>query len=159
MALAKLQARADTRLDPTMRRSRPAKVVADLEKIIGHAQELHSPLVVVFELLPPAKRYRSWFPGMPQRIEVMNDAISGMVKRIDLPNVRHFRVSELVDKYADGDIDVATPDGFHYSTELHRRIGEHLGREVAEWADTQPHLQLETKRTRPRTVRPSERAG
>ena len=32
----------DTRLDPTIRRGRPQKVAADLEKIIGHTQELHS---------------------------------------------------------------------------------------------------------------------
>jgi hypothetical protein len=164
MSLAKLQARADVKMDPTIRRGRPQQVVADLEKIIVHTQELHSPLVILFELLPPAKRYQTWFPGMAKRIEVMNEAIGGLVKRLDLPNVRYFRVSELVAKYADGDIDVATPDGFHYSTHLHRMIGEELAREIAEWADTQPHLQINTnpittKRSRPRTVRPSERAG
>jgi hypothetical protein len=81
------------------------------------------------------------------------------VRRIDLPNVRYFRVSELVEKYADGDLEVATPDGFHYSPELHRRIGEYLARDVAEWAATQPHLQPPAKRSRSRAPRPSGQAG
>jgi len=96
--------------------------------------------VFVFELLPPATRYRSWFPGMTERIAVMNDAIAEMVAQVDRPNVRLFRTGELVTKYCDGDVDAATPDGFHYSPQLHREIGTQLAREIAEWADTQPHL-------------------
>ena len=142
MFLARLQARLDSWLDPTLRRSRPRNVAADLEKLIGHLQDVGSPLVIVFELLPPASRYRSWFPGMSRRIEVMNATLAAMVARIGKPNVRYFRVSELVTKYADGDLDVATPDGFHYSPALHREIGAELAREIADWADTQPHLRL-----------------
>jgi lysophospholipase L1-like esterase len=159
MTLAKLQAKLDTKVDPAIRRGRPQKVVADLEKIIGHTQELHSPLVLLWQYNPPSKRYRSWFPGMARRIEVMNQAIVDMVNRINLPNVRVFDAAGLVEKYSDGDLDAATPDGFHYSPELHRKLGEELAREVAEWADSQPHLQVETKRTRARSVRSSERAG
>jgi hypothetical protein len=159
MSLAKLQAKLDTKLDPTIRRGRPKNVVADLEKIIGHTQELHSPLVLLWQYNPPATRYRSWFPGMARRVEVMNAAIADMVERINLPNVRVFDAAELVNTVSAGDLDAATPDGFHYSPELHRKIGEELAREVADWADTQPHLQIESKRTRPRSVRPSERAG
>lgn len=142
MMLARLQARLDAALDPTIRAGRPRNVAADLEKLIGHVQQVGSPLVFVFELLAPATRYRSWFPGMTRRIEVMNVALEQMVARVGKPNVRYFRTSDLVTKYADGDIDVATPDGFHYSPQLHRRIGEELAREVADWADTQPHLRL-----------------
>jgi hypothetical protein len=160
MSLAKLQSRADARVDPTIRSGRPRKVAADLEKIVRHTQELHSPLVLLWQYNPPATRYRTWFPGMARRIEVMNRAIADMVDRVDLPNVRVFDAARLVDEYSDGDLDVATPDGFHYSPELHRKLGEDLAREVAEWADTQPHLQVEAKRaSRPRGVRPSERAG
>ena len=46
----------------------------------------------------------------------------------------------LIDKYADGDLDVAVPDGFHYTPEMHRVVGEHLAEQIAEWAQTQPHL-------------------
>lgn len=144
MTLAQLQAKLDTRLDPTIRRSRPRKVAADLETLIGHVQQVASPLVFVFELLPTATRYRSWFPGMPKRIEVMNQTLEDLVRRIDKPNVRYFRVSDLVRKYAEDDIDVATPDGFHYSVELHRRVGEALAREIADWAQAQDHLRLDS---------------
>jgi len=142
MFLARLQARADTVLDPTLRRGRPRQVAADLERLIGHLQEMHSPLVFVFELLPPAKRYRSWFPGMAKRIEVMNRTIADMVERVGKDNVRLVPVQSLVDDVAGGDLDVATPDGFHYSPELHRAIGRFLAERIGEWADTQEHLQL-----------------
>src|SRR4051812_36132796 len=72
MMLAKLQSRLDTKVDPAIRSGRPKKVVADLEKIISHTQELQSPLVLLWQYTPPAKRYRSWFPGMARRIEIMN---------------------------------------------------------------------------------------
>ena len=159
MFLARMQARVDLRIDSTIRRSRPRLVAADLEKVINHTQELGSPLVFLFELIHPAKRYQTWFPGMAARIDVMNEAIADLVRRIDKPNVRYFKVGELVEKYADGDLEVATPDGFHYSPHLHRMIGEHLAREIAEWADTQPLLDIPDKRTRSRSVPPSERIG
>jgi hypothetical protein len=143
MLLARLQARLDTLLDPTIRRSRPRRVANDLERYISRVQMVGSPLVFVFELIPPATRYRSWFPGMTRRIEVMNGAIEDMVRRVNLPNVRYFRVADLVDKYAEGDLDQATPDGFHYSVAMHREIGIALAEQIADWADTQPHLSRE----------------
>jgi hypothetical protein len=95
---------------------------------------------------------------MSARIAVMNDALAAMVRRVDRPNVRYFKTSEMVNKYADGDVDVATPDGFHYSPYLHRQIGAALAREVLEWADTQPHLQLPADEVRARRA-PGSRAG
>jgi hypothetical protein len=159
MSLAKLQARLDSKIDPTIRRGRPKQVVADLEKIIEHTQELHQPLVFLWQYNPPATRYQSWFPGMARRIEVMNAAIADLVKRIDRPNVRLFDAATLALAHAGGNLDEATPDGFHYSPALHRRIGEELADQVAEWADTQPHLQLDAPVERPRRVRSAERAG
>lgn len=140
MVLAKLQARLDTILDPTIRRSRPRHVVADLETYIGHVQKVGSPMVVCFELLPPTKRYQTWFPGMAARMAVMNHAIADMVTRIGLPQVRYFKVSDLADELTGGDRELATPDGFHYSPELHRAVGVSLAIEIEEWADTQAHL-------------------
>jgi hypothetical protein len=142
MFLARLQAKADTMVDPAIQRFRPRNVAADLRTLIGHQQKVGSPLVYVFELLPPAERRRTWFPGMARRVEVMNETLSAMVAAIDKPNVRYFKTSELLNKYAEGDLDVATPDGFHFTPHLHRMIGVELARDIAEWADTQPHLQL-----------------
>jgi len=140
MVLARLQARMDRAMNSTMRRKLPRRVAADLEAYIGQVQQVGSPLVFVFELIQPAEKFRSWFPGMAARVEVMNEALAGVVTRIDKPNVRYFRVRELVDKYCDGDLEVATPDGFHFTPAMHRVIGSRLGEQIAEWCDTQPHL-------------------
>jgi hypothetical protein len=139
----KLLVRLQTQLDkvvPTVRRGRPRKVAADLEKYVSQVQQVASPLVLLVELLPPGQRFRTWFPGMTARIGIMNEAIAAAVARIDLPNVRYFRISPLVDEHYDGDIEVATPDGSHYSPTLHRHIGRALAAEIEDWADTQPHL-------------------
>ena len=138
--LAQLQMRLDT-VVPTVRRlRRPRRVAAYLEAYISHVQTVASPLVIVLELLPPAGNYRRWFPGMEARIEDMNHALAATVARVDRPNVRFFRVQPLVDEYCEGDLDLATPDGSHYSPELHRQIGRALGDEIQAWAETQPHL-------------------
>ncbi len=142
MILARLQARVDRIVKPTIRKSRPRHVAADLERYITHVQKIGSPLVILFELLPPAEKYRHWFPGMTARMEVMNRTIEDLVMRIDKPNVRYFRVSKLVAEHCGGDLEVATPDGFHYTPELHRAIGTALALEIEEWADTQTHLKL-----------------
>lgn len=146
MMLARLQAKLDTVVDPTIRRSRPRRVAADLERYVSHVQKVGNPLVFVFEFPPPAARYQGWFPGMTARMKVMNEAIAEMVERIDLPNVRYFPISGLIDEHCGGDLEVAIPDGFHYSPEMHRLIGSTLARQIAEWADTQPHLATEPTR-------------
>jgi hypothetical protein len=138
--LAQLQARVDAAIDPTIRRRRPVKVAADLEAYIRQVQKVGSPLVFLFELLPPSGKYVDWFPGMTKRMEVMNRTIADLVHRIDQPNIRYFRVADLVEEHCGGDLTVAVPDGFHYSPEMHRVIGTALGREIEEWAQTQVHL-------------------
>ena len=137
--LAELQMRLDTRI-PGSSRGRPRRVAAHLEEYIAQVQTVASPLVLVVELLPPSGRYRRWFPGMTARIEAMNEALAASVQRVDRPNVRFVRISPLVDEHFGGDLDVATPDGSHFSPELHRHIGTALAREIEGWAGTQPHL-------------------
>jgi hypothetical protein len=141
MFLARMQARADHRW-PLVRRKRPERVAADLERLIGHIQTMHSPLVFVFELLDPTMRYQSWFPGMTARMSVMNNTLAQMVDRIDLPNVRYFKIRDMITDYVDGDMEAATPDGFHFSPDVHRLIGNELARQTLDWADTQEHLKL-----------------
>jgi hypothetical protein len=140
MFLAKLQARLDARLRPSFRFSRIRTVPLDLEAYIKQVQKIASPMVIVMEILPPADRQRSWFPRMTRRIALVNEANRAMVERLGLPHVRWFTTSDLVDEHFGGDLEAATPDGFHYCPELHRLIGEKLSRVIAEWADTQPHL-------------------
>lgn len=139
-ALAQAQARLDTVLDPTLRRGRPRQVAADLRAYVDHVQQVGSPLVYVFELLPPGTRFQSWFPGMTRRIEVMNRTLERMVADVGLDHVRYFRVADLVERHAGGEVDVAIPDGFHYSPEMHRHIGTALAADIQSWAATQTHL-------------------
>ena len=75
--LAQLQAFADRHVSPTIRRSRPRHVANDLERLITQLQKLQSPLVFVFELLPPTVRTSKWFPGMTARIAAMERVAGG----------------------------------------------------------------------------------
>ncbi len=159
MFLARLQARADKSWIGTVtKRIRPRRCVRDIKQLIKQLLTVGSPLVIVFEVLPPAKRYESWFPGMAARIDEFNRGAAEMIERFGKPNVRFFGVTELVDQYAEGNLEVAIPDGFHWTPYMHHVIGKHLARDVMEWADTQPHLQRpEVKR--PHRIAASERAG
>jgi hypothetical protein len=138
-ALARLQMHLD-KVVPTIGRGRPRRVAADLETYISQVQTVASPLVLLFELLPPTQKYRHWFPGMTARIKIMNEAMAATIERIDRHNVRFFRINPLVDEFCGGDLDVATPDGSHFSPEMHRHIGAALAREIGDWAETQSHL-------------------
>ena len=146
MTLARLQARVDSVVDPNIRRSRPRHVAADLERYVEQVQKVGSPLVIVLEVVGPSPSYRSWFPGMASRMAVMNRTIAEMVARVDKPNVRYVSVGPLIDEHVGGDLEVAIPDGFHYTPKMHREIGITLAREIEKWADTQPHLALDQDR-------------
>lgn len=135
-----VQAKIDARLPAKVRSGRKKRAVADLAAYIRHTQQVGSPLVLVQELLRPADRQSSWFPGMTARVEATNEALKELVESLALPNVRWFSMSEVAGKYYGDDLQAATPDGFHYTPELHRAIGEALAHEILVWADTQPHL-------------------
>lgn len=138
MALAKLQRRVDRALPSTFFAHRPSQVTAVLERYIGRTQEFGSPLVLVMEQTPPGRRFLDWFPGIGERLEVMNGALAEMVNRIDKPNVRFFRLDTLVHQFAPfGEIN---PDGGHFTPQFHRAVGEALGAELLAWAATQEHL-------------------
>ena len=54
-------------------------------------------------------------------------------------------VRRMTHRETGGDIDRATPDGFHYSVDMHRAIGTKLAGVIAEWADGQPHFKRGTE--------------
>jgi hypothetical protein len=140
MALARFQSRLDARFDSTFFAHRPRRVAADLERLIERCQSVDHPLVLLLDLLPPGPRARSWFPGIAQRLDVMNQAIAAMVARVDDPDVRVFHVGEVAARHVPDGAE-PTPDGFHYSGALHREIGRALSEEILVWAAKQPHLQ------------------
>lgn len=140
MLLARAQAAVDARWGSRLRTRRHEKVVADLETYIRHVRTVGHPLVHLVELLPPHEKKAGWFPGMPARIARMNDALEGLVRRLDDDEVRFVRVVDLVDSVAGGDLATAIPDGFHYSPAMHRAVGERIAASITQWAEGQPHL-------------------
>lgn len=143
--LAKIQRFLD-RIGPTTIRRRDRNVKADLRTYIEQVQKVGSPVVYLFELLPPHGRAAQWFPGAGERMAVINQALSDLVAEVARPNVRYFTVSDLVDELYDGDVAQAIPDGFHYTPAMHAAIGRKLAADVDRWAADQDFL---TVRPRP----------
>lgn len=141
ISLAKLQSRLDGRINPQLFSWRPRRVAADLQRLIENIQTVGSPLVLVMGILPPARKWWSWMPGLRERTAVMNAALQAMTDGFAQPHIRFFRVSDVTDGRL-GEDEEPNPDGGHYSARVHRMIGEALAAEVMKWADTQPHLRL-----------------
>ncbi|MGH3411724.1 MAG: SGNH/GDSL hydrolase family protein [Marmoricola sp.] len=137
--LATLQQRLDRELPSTAFAHRPRRAAADLQRLVERALTVASPLVLVMEIPPPGRRFLEWFPGIGERIEVMNRALADVVTRIDRPDVRTFPVTEVIGEIFERGED-ATPDGGHFTPEAHRLVGEALAREILDWAATQEHL-------------------
>lgn len=143
MLLARQQSKLDrSPISRWTKTIRPRRTVRDIARFVENVQQIGSPLVLIFEVLPPARRYQSWFPGMKARIAEFNRCAAEYVRELDKPNVRFFRVTGLVDEHADGDLNVAIPDGFHWTPYMHQLIGAELAREIISWADTQEHLKV-----------------
>lgn len=147
IALARLQQRADRDLDSTLFARKLRNVAHDVQRIIENVQTVGSPLVLVLEVVPPGRHWQKWMPGLAQRTALMNDALAAAVANVGRPNVRFVRTTEELAKQLD-EGEEPTPDGGHYSPRAHRVIGELLAAEIAEWADTQPHLQRRRPRRR-----------
>ena len=138
--LGKLQRAVDRRVDPNIFSRRPQRVAADLHDLIKRVRFVGSPLILVPDFLDPGETYASWFPGMEARSAVMNPVIDEVVASFDSPDVRRFSIRDVVaGMELEGE---ATPDGGHYTPEVHREIGRGMARVILEWAENQPHLKL-----------------
>lgn len=137
--LAKVQSRVDARFNSTLFGRKLRRVALDVEKVIQNVQTVGSPLVLVLEVVPPGKRWRSWMPGLDERTALMNRELAAAVERVGKPNVRFVRTTVALAAQLDPG-EEATPDGGHYSPRAHRVIGELLAREILDWARSQPHL-------------------
>lgn len=137
--LAKLQSKLDARFDSTLFGRKLHRVARDVEKVIENVQTVGSPLVLVLEVVPPGRRWRSWMPGLDERTALINTALVDAVERVGRPNVRYVRTTEALTARLDPG-EEPTPDGGHYSPKAHRVIGELLAAQILEWAETQPHL-------------------
>lgn len=147
ITLARVQQRADRDLDSTLFARKLRNVARDVQRIIENVQTVGSPLVLVLEVVPPGRHWQKWMPGLAERTALMNAALAEAVANVGRDNVRFVRTTEELAKQLD-DGEEPTPDGGHYSPRAHRVIGELLAAEIAEWADTQPHLQRRGPRRR-----------
>lgn len=139
------QGKLDTVLPTRVRRRRIQRAVADTEAFIRHARQVGGPLVLVLEVLLPAPAQSRWFPGMAGRVELANALLREAVEGFGDSDVRWVATGEIAQKHYGEDLQMATPDGFHFTPELHRAVGEELAREIREWTDGQAHLQPERR--------------
>lgn len=139
------QAKLDAALPARVRRRRLRRTAADVEAFIRHTRLVGGPLVLVLEVLLPAPAQSKWFPGMAGRLVLANALLREVVERFDHSDVRWVEISEIAEKHYGEDLQTATPDGFHFTPELHRAVGEELARHIREWADGQAHLQPERR--------------
>ena len=153
VSLAKVQCRLDQRMNSLLFARKLRRVATDVEGLIRNVQTVGSPLVLVMEIVPPGRRWRSWMPGLDERTAFINQELEAAVRRVDLPNVKYVRTVATLSAQLEPD-EEPTPDGGHYSARAHRVVGEIVSREILEWAEAQPHLQAAAP---PRTRR--HRAG
>jgi hypothetical protein len=147
-AVATVQAAIDARVPEAAWRPRMRRTSRD---IVDHAvalRQLASPLVLVMEVLPLAPSKDHWFPGMTRRIRMVNELNRRAIAELGDAEVRFVPVTPIVERVAGGDLDVATPDGYHYTPEMHREVGRELASCILEWARTQSHLEPGTREAR-----------
>lgn len=138
-ATATLQSKIDGALGARASRWRRLRRAAlSYEHYVRLCQQVASPMMLVPELMTPSSRGVQWFPGMPQRVDVVNAELAAVIDRIALPHVQMFPTRHLVDSMYGGDQDAATPDGFHFTPELHRQIGTDLAACISAWLQAEP---------------------
>lgn len=136
-ALASVQAWFDQRLPDAVWLPRVRRTSRD---IVDHAvalRDLASPLVLVMEILPLAPSKNHWFPGMNRRIAAMNDSVRGAIERLGVGEIQFVEISAIVDRMVGGDLELAIPDGFHYTPALHRAVGQELAGRILAWEQRQ----------------------
>jgi hypothetical protein len=141
-AACTVQAWVDARTPERVSRSRMRRTSRDIVDHVVALRQLASPLVLVMEVLPLAPSKDHWFPGMSRRIEMVNELNRRSIAALGDSDVRYVPVTPVVERVAGGDLDVATPDGYHYTPLMHREVGRALAAEILAWADGQAHFGL-----------------
>ncbi|NRQ49340.1 hypothetical protein [Aeromicrobium stalagmiti] len=137
--LARVQQKIDRALPTSVARRRVRRVAADYERLLKRLQMLASPLILVLDIPGPNATWQQWFPGMAPRIGLVNEQLEQLVERIDKPNVRLFRLTDVTAEFEARGEEVCS-DGAHFTPAVHAAIGEKLGQEILGWARTQTHL-------------------
>lgn len=130
-AFANFQARVDRRFAVSFSRRQRKQVLADVASIVAGVRQVQSPLVFLMENMPVGDRYQSWFPGMNERIALTNEGLRAIAEADASGDVRYFETARVLTPL--GGPSVVTPDGFHYSPEAHRALGDALAEDIAAW--------------------------
>ena len=132
--LAMVQQKADAHVPASAFQRQAGRFRDDLERLIKNILFISSPLVLVPEIAPPGERWRTWFPGIEARIEMVNAAIAEVVATYDRENVRVFDTTSALAPLTATGHDIV-PDGGHFTPEAHDAIGRALAREIGPWCD------------------------
>jgi lysophospholipase L1-like esterase len=107
----------------------PRRFGRTLEQFVANVRREARPLVLVMDLDTPNDRLEHFLPGMRARHAVYQQVLADVVARIDDPDVRLVRVSELTAALGAD----ALLDGMHYSPSTHEAVGRALADEVLTW--------------------------
>jgi lysophospholipase L1-like esterase len=135
-AAATVQSKIDARVGEAATARRIERVALQFGGYVALCQQVASPAQIVLEVLPPAPRQQTWFPGMTGRVAMLNAELRRLVEELDLPHVQFFETSEVAQKLYGGDQAAATPDGFHFTPDLHREVGRALAQRILDWAES-----------------------
>ncbi|TNM44114.1 hypothetical protein FHP29_05225 [Nocardioides albidus] len=137
--LVRLQTELDHRLPARFGERRVRNAVADIMRATALVRDIQSPLVVVMETPLPGSHGVALFPGMPQRVDLLNRLVAEAVAARGDGEVQVFATNAIVSA-ACPNRDEALPDGFHFSPAMHDVVGRALAAQIQEWTGTQSHL-------------------
>jgi lysophospholipase L1-like esterase len=112
-------------------RMSPRRFAAELQRVIALARADHR-LVLVVDINPPGRRLLHNLPGIDQRQEILNGVLHDVVGKAatEDPDVKLIEASLLAGEMG---MDVAIPDGYHWSPPAQRRVAEMLAAEIVPW--------------------------
>lgn len=119
------------RLGMRLWRMSPRRFGAELERVILLARHDHR-LVLVIDINPPGERLLYNLPGIDARREVLQGVLTDVVGKAAAEDdgVRLIEASAIADELG---IDVAVPDGYHWSPAAQRRVAEMLAAHIEPW--------------------------
>ena len=129
--LRRYQRWAMRRMGTRFWRMSPRRFGAELERVMLLGRSDHR-LVLVIDINPPGPRLLYNLPGIDARVEILNGVLHDVVGKAAAEDdgVKLIAASALADEMG---IDVAIPDGYHWSPAAQQRVAEMLAAEIGPW--------------------------
>jgi hypothetical protein len=154
--LSVLQQRLDAVVGGRWFRWKARQVARDMKAYIDISRKRGGhPLFILMEFDHVGARGRQWFPGMPERTEMLNAELRRLAASYDSDDVVLMRMDRVLEGRIPPD-EEARPDGFHYSPRGHEVVGQAIAQEVLAWLERHPRL-LSLERPAEYDVRAEER--